>query len=300
MQQDIDTKERLLQTKRQDLSALQQDESNIKEEVDSLQRENSMILASVQNKDSERRRTLGSLSQKKERAEKLSEELEDARLKATSEKQDVSSRERKAESIETALADRERDLSVAERGIDALRKNMYRDSQRLAQLRKQEFELIADIKGTQAQIKNFRSKVNELAAKRAQQEEQVSGVDFRLNQMQDKVDRGLGVISSEEQTQLQARIQVLETQLSAEKDKKALQIQKQRKLHAELRAWGRKHELAGVRYGETLDRIDGMGMDIHACEQTLRELVTKRDDAMVSHDVTLSDVRRLRDSLRDL
>lgn len=300
MQQDIDAKERFLQTKQQDLSLLQQDESNIKEEVDSLQRENSMILASVENKDSERRRTLGSLSQKRERTEALSEQLDDARLKATNEKQDVSSKERKAESMETILADRERDLSVAERGIDTLRKAMYRDSQRLAQLRKQEFELIADIKGTQAQIKNFRSKVNELTTKRAQQEEQVSSVDFHLNQMQDKVDRGLGVRSTEEQTQLQTRIQVLETQLSAEKDKKALHIQQQRKLNAELRAWGRKHELAGVKYRETLDKIDSIGMDIHACEQSLRELVTKREDAMVSHDVTLLDVRRLRDLLRDL
>ena len=259
-----------------------------------------MILASVENKDSERRRTLESLGKKKERAETLSKQLDDARLKVTNEKQDVTSKERKAESMETILADRERDLSAAERGIETLRKAMYRDSQRLAQLRKQEFELIADIKGTQAQIKNFSSKVNELTTKRAQREQQVSSADFHLNQMQDKVDRGLGVRSTEEQSQLQAQIQALETQLAAEKDKKTLHIQQQRKLNAELRAWGRKHELAGVKYRETLDKIDSIGMDIHACEQTLQDLVAKREDAMVSHDVTLLDVRRLRDSLRDL
>jgi multidrug resistance efflux pump len=46
--------------------------------------------------------------------------------------------------------------------------------------------------------------------------------------------------------------------------------------------------------------IETIGLVIFACEQSLKEIVAKREDAMVSHDVTLLDVRRLRDSLRDI
>jgi len=299
-QQDIDYKERFLQTKRQDLSSLQETENSLRDEVGSLQAENSMVIDSVENKRTERKRAQDGLNEKNERVGFLTEQLETAKNKLTNERQGTTSKERLAESIEKTLASREKEMQQAEKNITSLKNKMYKDSLRLADLRKQEADLISDIHGAQANSKNFTSKVNELDNKRTRQKELLYNADFQLQQMEKKVSRGLGERSTEEQEKLQVQIKILTKDLESEKQKKNLLVQQQRKLQAELRAWNRKYEVTDSKYNETVQKIDGIGLEIFACEQSLKEMIVKKDEAMVSHDVTLLDVRRLRDSLRTL
>lgn len=240
------------------------------------------------------------LEDKQEQVAVLTEKLEDVTRKLTDEKNDTSSEGQRAESIEKSLANREKELQQAEKVIAELKKNMYKDSQRLADLRKKEADLIADIHGAQASIKNFTSKANELENKRTRQKELLENANFKLQQMETKVARGLGERSNDEQQKLHARIGILETELESEKKKKLILLQQQRKLQSELRAWGKKYESTESKYNETMLMIDAVGLEIFACEQCLKEIVAKKDEALVSHDVTLLDVRRLRDSLRDL
>ena len=299
-QQDLDYKERYLQTKRQDFSSLQDTENSLREEVGSLQTENSMVGAAVDIKRAEQKRAQTGLDQKKDHAGMLSIQLEDVKDKLANEKLDTSSKERLAETIEKTLVDREKELKQADNNIASLKNKMYKDSERLAYLRKQEADLIADIHGTHANTKNFTSKVNELENKRTRQQELLYNANFQLQQMEKKVARSLGERSNEEQLKFQSQIEGLETELESERRKKQLLVQQQRKLQAELRAWIKKYELSDSKYNETVQKIDGIGLEIFACEQGLKDMITKKEDAMVSHDVTLLDVRRLRDSLRRL
>ena len=272
----------------------------MKDEVGSLQIENSMVADDVENKRAERKRAQGGLDEKKEQVELLTNQLGDVKSKLANEKLDTSSKERLAESIEKTLASREKELQQAEKNITSIKNKMYKDSLKLADLRKQEADLIADIRGAQANIKNFTSKANELDTKRTRQQELLDSANFQLEQMENKVARGLGVRSTEEQEKLKKQIETLGVELEAEKQKKLLLVQQQRKLQAELRAWNRRYELSDTKYNETLQKIDGIGLEIFACEQSLKDMVSKKEEALVSHDVTLLDVRRLRDSLRTL
>jgi chromosome segregation ATPase len=259
-----------------------------------------MVVASVENRRAQRKRALKGLEDKQEQVEMLTEQLEDVKSKLTNEKIDTSSEEQRAESIEKSVANHEKELQQSEKNIVELKKNMYKDSQRLADLRKKEVDLIADIHGTQASIKNFTSKANELENKRTRQKELLENANFKLQQMETKVARGLGERSNDEQQKLHERIEILEMELESEKQKKLVLLQQQRKLQTELRAWGKKYESTESKYSETMLMIDTVGLDIVACEQSLKVIVAKKEEAMVSHDVTLLDVRRLRDSLRDL
>ena len=259
-----------------------------------------MVVASVENRRAQRKRAQKRLEDKQEQVEMLTEQLEDVKSKLTNEKIDTSSEEQRAESIDKSVANREKELQLAEKNITELKKNMYKDSQRLADLRKKEADLIADVHGTQASIKSFTSKANELENKRTRQKELLENANFKLQQMETKVARGLGERSNDEQQKLHERIEILEMELESEKQKKLVLLQQQRKLQTELRAWGKKYESTESKYSETMVIIDAVAMEIVACEQTLKVIVAKKEEAMVSHDVTLLDVRRLRDSLRDL
>ena len=251
-------------------------------------------------KKSERKVALKWLEQKKEHAESLAKVLHDTKEKLSQDKLVTLSTEKITEAIEKALVAREKDLEAAEKNIAQLKQKMYKDSQRLAEFRKKEADLISDIHGAHANIKNFLSKVNELESNRSRQQELLYNATFQLQQMEKKVSRGLGERSNEEQQKLLARIEELEKDVVSEKQKKSLLIQQQRKLQAELRAWNKKYEQSDTKYNETMRKIDDVDLEIYACEQSLKETVLKREEAMVSHDVTLLDVPRLRDNLRSL
>lgn len=269
-------------------------------EVDSLKRENSTSANSVDNKRTQRKMANQGLKETKERAGALVGQLEDVKHRLSEEKLGTTSTERVAESIEMELAAREKQYQQAEKNISTLKKKMYKDSQRLAAFRKQEADLISDIHGAQANIKNFSTKIAELERKKSRQQELLYNANFQLQHMEKKVSRGLGVRSNEEQEKLASRIVELEVELDTEKQKKALLLQQQRKLQAERRAWNKKYELSDAKYNETMQRVDDVGLEINSCEISLKEMVAKREETMVSHDVTLLDVRRLRDSLRNL
>ena len=275
-------------------------ESSLKTETESLQRENSNAAASVYNKQSEKKAALTALEQKKDHAEHLEKILDATKVKLSQDKLDSRSAEKITETIEKALVEREKELQSAEKNIASLKQKMYKDSLKLAEFRKKEAELISDIHGVHANIKNFSSKVSELESKRSRQEELLYNANFQLQQMEKKVSRGLGERSSEEQQKLLTRIDELEKEVASEKQKKSLLTQQQRKLQAELRAWKKKHELTETKYNDTMRKIDDIDLEIYASEQSLKETVSKREEAMVSHDVTLLDVRRLRDALRSL
>jgi hypothetical protein len=279
---------------------LQESEVSLRTETESLQREHSNAAASIDNKRTGRKVALAALDQKKDHAESLSKILDAAKDKLSQDKLDTRSAEKITETMEKAFVEREKELQASEKNIASLKQKMYRDSLKLAEFRKKEAELISDIHGIHANIKNFSSKVGELESKRSRQEELLYNANFQLQQMEKKVSRGLGERSNEEQQKLMAKIDELEKEVASEKQKKALLVQQHRKLQAELRAWNKKYELTDAKYNETKRKIDGIDLEIYSSEQSLKDTVSKREEAMVSHDITLLDVRRLRDALRSL
>ena len=299
-ERDNNNKERSLRAKRQELSSIQAKEMSLLVEINSLESENGTLAASVESKEAEHERACDSLGQTQGNAEVLKSQLEQVKRDLASEKYGAMSKERGAEEIEMLLATREKELEQAEKKLISLKQIMYKDSQKLADLQQQEADLIVEVKGTQANIKNFSSKINELELKRARQNEILETTTLQLEQVEKKVARGLGVRSDEEQIQLKSRIEDLEKKLDSEKNKKNELLQQQRKLTAELRSWNKKHDNAQLKCNETAQKIDHIGLEIFACEVSLKEIVAKKEETMVSRDVLLLDVRRLRDSLCSL
>ena len=299
-QQDINSKERLLQTKRQEYSSLRESENALRDEAGSVRIETSMAVAMVENKRAEYKRINVGLREKQGRLGMLAQQLEDIGNKLTTEKSGTISTEQMMETIVKSLASREKDLQQAEKNIAGLKKTLYKDSNRLADLRKHETDLMAEIRGILANIKNYASKSNELESRYTAQQELLSNASFQLQRMEKKVARGLGERSNEEQIQLQLQIESLEATLEAETKKKLALAQQKRKLQVELCAWEKKCTLSESKHSEAMKMIDGIGVQIFACGQKLKETVAAKEETMVLHDVTVLDVRRLRDSLRNL
>ena len=299
-EKDINNRERSLRAKRQELSSLQAKESSLANEINSMRSENVILATSVEGKASEEKRTRDGLEQTLIQLDELTRQLEQVKNDLSSEKDGAVSKERAVEEIESLLTARQKELGQAETKMMSLKQKMYKDSQKLADLRQQEADLIAEVKGTQANIKNYNAKIAELERRQARQGEILDNASFQLDQVEKKVARGHGVRSNEEQIQLKTRIGDLEKQLESEKQKKVELLQQQRKLVVELRTWTKKHDNAQLKCDETEKKIDYIGLEIFACETSLKDIVSKQEETMVSRDVLLLDVRRRRDSLRDV
>ncbi|KAK1743604.1 hypothetical protein QTG54_005201 [Skeletonema marinoi] len=159
-EKDISNRERSLRTKRQELSSLQAKERSLSDEINSLKSENTILAATVESKREKEKRALDGLEQAQVHVEVLSNQLEQVRNDLSSEKDGATSKERVVEEIEVLLATRERELGQAEKKMISLKQKVYKDSQKLSDLRQQEADLIAEVKGTQANIKNYASKIN--------------------------------------------------------------------------------------------------------------------------------------------
>jgi chromosome segregation ATPase len=299
-QQDIENKERLLQTKRQEYSSLRESENVLREEVGTVQIETSMAASMVDSKRAEYRRINAGLQEKQNRVGVLTKQLEEIDNSLANEKLGTSSTEQLMETIVKSLANHEKELKQSEKNISLLKKTLYNDSKRLVELQRKESDLISELRGIKANIKNYASKVNELDNRHAAQQELLSNANFQLQQMEKKVSRGLGERSDEEQMQLQWQIKSLEATLEAETKKKLMLTQQKRKLQVELRAWNKKYDASESKYSETRKMIDGAEAQIFAYGQKIKEIVATKEEAMILHDVTVLDVRRLRDSLRNL
>lgn len=133
---------------------------------------------------------------------------------------------------------------------------------------------------------------------RSKQQEILYNAEFQLQQMEQKVARGLGGRSDQEKRELMYRIEELELEHQHHKDKKSALSQQCKKLKQELQIWQKKKNNCDKDQSKLNEMIVDVELEITACELNLKKLITKKEEEMVSHDLVRLEVRRLRDILR--
>ena len=116
--------------------------------------------------------------------------------------------------------------------------------------------------------------------------------------MERKVSRGLGERSDEEKQQLQARIVDLEKYLEINVTKRKSLLQQCKKVQLELQAWKRRKDNAEKEHKDIKGKIAEIELETSSCGMSLKQVISMKEEAMVTHDVIRLDVRRLRDTLR--
>jgi len=289
--------ERTIQTKRQECTTLQTERLEFLDELEALRTEASAGASSVLRKRSELRNSLEDCEIKKKQLEDARRHCDDIKMGLKREKKATSTTEQTADEKEKNVEERSNEFMQMEKSIDSLKNQMFRDSQHLANLRTQEADNIAEIKSTQATSKNLDSKIHTIEAEHSRQEELLYNADFQIQLMERKVSRSLGERSDEEKNNLNARIIELESDLASKKEKRKEISQQFRKVQQEMRGWKRKKESCESERDGVHGKIDELNLEISSCESSIKQVIEKKDEVMVSHDLLRLDVRRLRDLL---
>lgn len=133
----------------------------------------------------------------------------------------------------------------------------------------------------------------------SKQNEVVYTGDYKLQQIEYLISRGLGERSDHEKQQLQHRISELEQEYAALDEKTKKMIQRKRHTEKEISSWKRKLDHSTKRIQDYEATISEVKLEISACEACVIKLESKKDEDMVSHDMVRLEVHKLRDILKD-
>ncbi len=149
MKQDIELGERQIQAKRQERLNKEKNRLEFKDELDALQLECVASENSLQETKHFYDAIDIELSQKKSQFERFIDRFQQVKFRLDEEKKLTVIGKLGVQEVEKKLKEREQELKLENDKVFSLKEQMFRDSQRLAEVRKNESNIISEIKGTQ-------------------------------------------------------------------------------------------------------------------------------------------------------
>eukprot|EP01083_Nonionella_stella_P203388 742152_1 len=173
-----------------------------------------------------------------------------------------------------------------------LKEQMFRESQKLYAYRKQEADVMADISGTQASLRNMHGNVSDLDDKSLKQQEMLYNIEFQIQQLERKVTRASGKRTHEETIVLNSKIEELSKELAQEREKLTTLTTQVKRIQDGLRAARREVKGSAVQKSTAHEKIIELEMENESAVAEKSKLEKERDDQIVENDNRLLDVKK--------
>ena len=207
--------------------------------------------------------------------------------------------EKDASAAEKILKDAENEEVAEQRKLQTLKEKMFKASQELFDLRQIEASTIAEISGSQSQVKNLRHKIKALDKESVKQAELIYNAEYEIQLMERKLSVVKGERSDAEKKALTAQIEKCKEELKEAKDQQKFLVNQTRKVNNEYTRARRREEEAERDKVKLRERINTVEMESNAVELDLKQYTEEEQEAMVSNDVMRLEIKRLRDQLSE-
>ncbi|KAJ9515479.1 hypothetical protein QJQ45_016481 [Haematococcus lacustris] len=176
-------------------------------------------------------------------------------------------------------------LKAVIKEAEDLKKEQFKRSQRLFDLRGKERTLISEISGGQGQNKNLAARISGLDQQVVRQQELLYNVEFQLQQMERKVARAGGVRSEEESRALHARIEKLTAVLEGVNAEHSMLLDQVKHSEEDLLK-ARRVNVAFSADKAKIDEVLGtLKLENEMVGRQVKLVVTEKEKTMVDHDV---------------
>jgi len=181
--------------------------------------------------------------------------------------------------------------------LKELKEEMFRQSQVLFRASQGKSNVIAEINGAEAALKNLQAKIRKLDADTMKQRELIYQADYATQVLERKVAWAQGQRSDEEKAILTAQIQDLTVALEKQTRDHTMLNQQVKRLEEDLRR--ATHQIAQhAKENESLSsKIADLKLSNENALRQMRQATGEKEDLAVSHDVLKLEVKRLRDIL---
>ncbi|GLI65004.1 hypothetical protein VaNZ11_008430 [Volvox africanus] len=237
------------------------------------------------------------LDQKRQKLDAARKRFAVLKRKLENEFSNLDSMEAKAAELEALRKSEEARLKGVLKEHELLKKEQYKRSQVLFELRTKERELISEISGGQGQNKNLAARIHTLDEQVVRQQELLYNVEFQLQQMERKVARAGGVRSEEETRALNARIEKLTSILDSVCQEHSMLMEQVKRAEEDLLAARRTNGALRADKAKLDETISTLKLENDMVARQVKAAVEAREKALVDHDVLALEVKRLRDIL---
>lgn len=240
------------------------------------------------------------LEEKKKRLGRTHREL--VKVKAVLEDEQGTARtlEERAKMEEEYRLSQEARLISIDKELKELKEAMFKQSQELFNLRKEEADMIADISGSQNRDRMLKSRISQLDKESQKQNQLLYNVDFQLQQLERKVARAGGERSLEEKEILEKRIKVLSEELSEVSKERKLLDGQVKTIEVTLKLANRKQKDLVEEHGTLTDKMNELRLENSSSTTALKNKTKEVQSTMVQHDVLKLDLTNLTKNLREL
>uniref|UniRef100_A0A7S4M111 Coiled-coil domain-containing protein 39 n=1 Tax=Guillardia theta TaxID=55529 RepID=A0A7S4M111_GUITH len=239
------------------------------------------------------------LEQKRDRLEVVRRKQAETKKRLENEYLATNDLEKSAHQIEMINREQEKTLKSTEKELVALKQEMFKQSQELFNLRKDEANLIAEISGAQSADRNLRDKIKSLDAESQKQQEHIYNADFALQQMERKVSRAQGEYRADEKEALQSKISQLEQMLTATDQEERMLKKQLKKVNDDYRQAKRQVDDLNNEKSSLDDKAHELQLENEVVARTWRTCIKQKEEYIVQHDLLKLEVKKLRDRLND-
>mmetsp|Transcript_40081 Transcript_40081/g.95053 ORF Transcript_40081/g.95053 Transcript_40081/m.95053 type:complete len:886 (+) Transcript_40081:189-2846(+) len=291
--------ERLVQKYRMVLQQEVQGKQDLQDELDVVRSTLSKVAGDLAMKRVQVKNAKDSLEAKKVALEAARRQQAETKRRLENEFLASNDLEKSAQQITELNREQEKALKVTEKELAALKQDMFKQSQELFNLRKEEANLIAEISGAQSADRNLRDKVRQLDADSQKQQEHLYNADFQLQQMERKVSRAQGEYRADEKEALNAKVDQLEKVLEATGEEERMLKKQLKKVNDDYRAAKRQVEELNHEKAVLDETTHELQLENEVVARSLKSSVRHKEEAIVQHDLLRLEVKKLQDRLNE-
>merc|ERR1711871_837879 len=299
LQTEVTARERQLQARREFLLSEQERKKKLEEEIDIIKTELANSARTLARRRAEMEREKDEVVQRKTQLEQVRKLYHAAKRDYAGTDEKLAIVEKDASAAEKILKDAENEEVAEQRKLQTLKEKMFKASQELFDLRQIEASTIAEISGSQSQVKNLRHKIRALDKESVKQAELIYNAEYEIQLMERKLSVVKGERSDADKKQLNAQIEKCKEELKEAKDQEKFLVNQTRKVNNEYTRSRRREEEAERDKVTLREKINTVEMESNAVELDLKQYTEEEQEAMVSNDVMRLEIKRLRDQLSE-
>ncbi len=181
--------------------------------------------------------------------------------------------------------------------VNKLKATVFKDKQALNDRRNSQNDLMSNIGGSRAILKNLSETIRKQEADHQKQQELIHNVELQIQKMEKKVSIELGVCSDEDKVVLQHRISDLNEEKDALRVHKHEQLTQIMKLENEIKDAVCRLETAEMEETKEREGLKELELMVSAAQTARVRNQTEREETMVQSDLLRLTLKNLRNAL---
>eukprot|EP01042_Synura_sphagnicola_P003178 gene3178-3922_t len=210
----IDGLMRVVTRKREEMVATAAKLEEFRQELDSLKNTLSVSSENLLLKRAGVVHATQDLEVKRVQLERQRQRLQNVKQRFEAKKLAAMKSEQTAKQAEEELQKLERDLAAQTMALKNIKDDLFKEQQKVRNLKQEEILLRAEVAGTKTATRNLDSQLSLLDKEAGRQQELLYNAEFQIQQIERKVARGMGERSDEEKKKLNQQIEDLELDLN--------------------------------------------------------------------------------------